>query len=116
MELFDLFGYEEQEGKRHLIYEKREEDILDTFTMEMLSNNKIEGLAPFSCIRMDRDVKMKYNITGLITLRELFSSPIRKQKFLGILESLAENMLRAEEYMLDVSFLMNLLFILIQKG
>ena len=48
-------------------------------------------------------MKMKYNITGLITLQELFSSPIRKQKFLGILESLAENMLRAEEYMLDVS-------------
>lgn len=103
MGMLDLFRYEEQEGKRYLIYEKREEDVLDTFTMEMLSNNKIEGLAPFSCIRMDRDVKMKYNITGLITLQELFSSPIRKQKFLGILESLAENMLRAEEYMLDVS-------------
>lgn len=103
MERLDLFGYEEQEGKRYLIYEKRETDVLDTFTMEMLSNNKIEGLAPFSCIRMNRDVKMKYNITGLITLQELFSSPIRKQKFLGILESLAENMLRADEYMLDVS-------------
>lgn len=103
MELLDLFRNEEQEGKRYLIYEKREEDVLDTFTMEMLSNNKIEGLVPFSCIRMDRDVKMKYNITGLITLQELFSSTIAKQKFLGILEGLAENMLRAEEYMLDVS-------------
>lgn len=103
MELLDLFRHEEQEGKRYLIYEKREEDVLDSFTMEMLSNNKIEGLAPFSCIRMDRDVEMKYNITGLITLQELFSSTIAKQKFLGILESLAENVLRAEEYMLDVS-------------
>lgn len=112
MELFDLFGYEEQEGKRYLIYEKREEDVLDTFTMEMMSNNKIEGLVPFSCIRMDRDVKMKYNITGLITLQELFSSPVRKQKFLGILESLVENMLRADEYMLDVSaYILNESFI-----
>lgn len=112
MELLDLFKYEEQEGKRYLIYEKREEDVLDTFTMEMLSNNKIEGIVPFSCIRMDRDVKMKYNITGLITLQELFSSKITKQKFLGILEKMAENMLRAEEYMLDVSsYILNKSFI-----
>lgn len=103
MELLELFKYEEQEGRKYLVYEKREADILDTFTLEMLSNNKIEGLASFSSIRLDQEVTMKYNVTGKTTLRELFAVPIRREKFLGILRELIQTLLRAEDYMLDVS-------------
>lgn len=103
MSYSDMFEYEEHEGKKYLIYEKRETDILDTFTVQMLSNNKIEGAALFSCIRMDRSVHMKYNISGFKTLREVFSDMINRQKFLGILESLADALIRAEDYMLDLA-------------
>lgn len=103
MELLDSFKYEEQDGKKYLVYTKRETDILDTFTLEMLANNIIEGLAAFSSIRLDNDIKMKYNVTGMITLREVLSSIIGKEKFLDILEKITQAVIRAEDYMLDMS-------------
>lgn len=103
METLDLFKYEEQEGKKYLVYENEKDEALDNFTLEMLSNNKIDGAAPFSCIQMDRSVIMKYNVTGLETLQTKFSAPVGKKTFLGILESLADALIRAEDYMLDIS-------------
>lgn len=103
MDFSDTFEFEEREGRKYLVYEKREGDILDTFTMEMLSNNKIEGLAAFSCVRMNHEVRMKYNITGLTSLKEMFADTINRKNFLSILESLADAVIRADDYMLDVS-------------
>ena len=41
------FNYEEQEVKEYLVYNKRTEDKIDPLTMEMMANNKIDGLIPF---------------------------------------------------------------------
>ena len=103
MDLSDMFKHEEIEGRKYLVYEKRQNDILDTFTMEMLSNNRIKGLASFSCLQMDLSISMKYNITGLISLKDLFENTVNKSTFLNILESLADAVLQAENYMLDLS-------------
>lgn len=103
MDLSEMFKYEELEDRKYLVYEKREDDVLDTFTLEMLSNNRIEGLAAFSCMQMDHSVRMKYNVTGLKSLKELFSDTINRQKFLAVLESLADTVIRSEDYMLDLS-------------
>ena len=103
MDLSEMFKYEEQENRKYLVYEKRESDVLDTFTLEMMSNNRIEGLAAFSCMQMDHSVRMKYNVTGLKSLEELFSDTINRQKFLAVLESLADTVIRSEDYMLDLS-------------
>lgn len=97
------FTYEEQGDKRYLVYAKKGDDKLDSFTMEMLSNNTINGLAPFSCIQIDDVVYMKYNITGLISLTEYFSKLVKRQSFLTILEGLADSILLADDYMLAVS-------------
>lgn len=99
----DLFRYEEQDGKKYLVYEKREEDTQDRFTMEMLSNNRIEGLVPFSYIQIDHEIYMKYNVTGLKSMKELFSGKINRKTILSILGSLSDAVLRAEDYMLEVS-------------
>lgn len=103
MDLSEMFKYEEQENRKYLVYEKRESDVLDTFTLEMLSNNRIEGLAAFSCMQMDHSVRMKYNVTGLKSLEELFSDTINRQRFLALIESLADTLIRSEDYMLDLS-------------
>ena len=47
------FTYEEQGNKKYLVYEKMPEDTLDTLTLEMISNNQIEGLAPTNHIQID---------------------------------------------------------------
>lgn len=103
MDLSEIFKYEEQEDRRYLVYEKRETDVLDAFTMEMLMRNKIDGIAAFSCTQLDRLVKMKYNVTGLKSLKEFFMNTINRMKFLTFLESFADALLVAEDYMLDLS-------------
>lgn len=97
------FSYEEQGTKRYLVYTRDKDDKLDLFTMEMLSNNKIPGLAAFSCIQMDNTIYMKYNITGLKSLSEYFLAPVKRQNFLSLLDSLTDSLISADEYMLNLS-------------
>ena len=42
------FTYEEQGNKRYLVYEKKPDDSMDILTLEMMSNNRIDGLVPVS--------------------------------------------------------------------
>ena len=49
------FEYEEQGGKTYLIYKISSEERIDTLTLEMLSNNRIEGTVPVIFIIGIRD-------------------------------------------------------------
>lgn len=97
------FTYEEQGDRRYLVYEKKPEDILDTLTLEMISNNQIEGLAPANHIQMDDHFYMKYDITGCKSLREYMQGTINRQQLLHIMESIADTAMEAEDYMLRFS-------------
>lgn len=97
------FQYEKQGEKEYLVYQKRDSEDLDTFTTEMLSNNRIPGLVPFSYIQMDQSISMKYNITGLVSLETYLENTVKKGQFLKILKSLCDAVMQAEDYMLDVS-------------
>ncbi|MGI6006587.1 MAG: DUF6382 domain-containing protein [Ruminococcus sp.] len=97
------FSYEEQAGKRYLVYEKKAEDTLDFLTLEMIRNNKIEGLAPFTCIQIDGRVLMKYDITELISIKKYLSGLVSRQKLLNILENILDVLVEAEEYLLETS-------------
>lgn len=37
------FTYEEQGEKKYLVYEKKTDDKMDHLTLEMMSNNRIDG-------------------------------------------------------------------------
>lgn len=97
------FTSEEQGSRRYLVYKKRTEDVTDTVAMGMISNNRIEGTAPFVRIQMDETVYMKYDITGLVTLREYLSGTVNRKKLLGALESILDTIMAAEDYMLESS-------------
>lgn len=97
------FTYEDQGESSFLVYEKKEDDIIDTMTLGMVSNNKIRGILPFLYAQVDGSVYMKYNISGKVSLEEFFSGTINRKKFLNILNSIADVVIRAEEYMLETS-------------
>ena len=97
------FTYEEQGDRRYLVYEKKPEDTLDTLTLEMISNNQIEGLAPANHIQMDDHFYMKYDITGCKSLREYMQGTINRQQLLHIMESIVDTAMEAEDYMLRFS-------------
>lgn len=97
------FTYEEQGDKRYLIYEKNADDRMDILTLEMMSNNRIEGLVPVNYTQVDDFFYMKYDITGLQCLREIFQKPVNRNRFFPILESILDAAMMAEEYMLPLS-------------
>lgn len=97
------FHYDEQGEKKYLIYQKKDCDELDRFTMEMLSNNRIPGLVPFSYMQMDQSVSMRYNVTGLDSLSAYLKNTVKKREFLSVLDSICDAAIQAEDYMLDTS-------------
>ena len=97
------FNYEEQEGKEYLVYNKRAEDKIDPLTMEMMSNNKIDGLIPFESIQVDGALTLKYNVTGLESLKDYFSGIVGRKKLIHVLEEIAAAFIEAEDYLLDPS-------------
>lgn len=111
------FTYEEQGNKRYLVYEKKPDDSMDILTLEMMSNNRIDGLVPVSHTQIDDCFYMKYDITGLQSLREYFQKPINRKKFFSILESILGAAMMAEEYMLTLaSYVLNLDYMYIDSS
>ncbi len=97
------FAYEEQEGRKYLVYEKEAEDELDTLTLEMMSNNRIDGVVPSNHIRIDDRFYMKYDITNLKSLREFLKGVVNREKIMAVMESIVDAAMAAEDYMLSLS-------------
>ena len=97
------FAYEEQEGRKYLVYEKEAEDELDTLTLEMMSNNRIDGVVPSNHIRIDDRFYMKYDITNLKSLCEFLKGVVNREKIMAVMESIVDAAMAAEDYMLSLS-------------
>lgn len=98
-------SHEEQDGRSYLVYKKMPEDRLDTFTMEMLSNNRIAGTVPASFLRMNDEVTVKYDITGLVSLKTYLAGTVKREKILSVFASVADVLASSQEYMLRTSSL-----------
>lgn len=99
----DAFTYEEQGGRRYLSYEKRAGDDIDFLTLEMISNNTIEGAASSSYIQIDDKFFIKYDITGLLPLCDYLKGTVSREQLLNVLGAVADAAIEAEDYMLDIS-------------
>lgn len=97
------FEYEKQGMTNFLVYKKKENDELDSMTIGMISNHKIEGVIPFVYQQIDHGVYFKYNISSMNTLKDYFSGVVSKRRFLTVLRSLVNTFAIAEEYMLEFS-------------
>ncbi len=97
------FTYEEQGEKKYLVYEKKTDDKMDHLTLEMMSNNRIDGVVPANHIQIDDRFYMKYDISGLISLREYLQGVVSRQKILSVLESIADAAIVSEDYLLSIS-------------
>lgn len=61
------YGYENQGTNTFLVYEIREDDVLDTMSLGMLTNNQIEGFAQTLFTQMDDEKYVKYNVSAKVT-------------------------------------------------
>lgn len=108
------FTYENQSTNTYLVYKIGAEEIIDTMSLGMITNNSIPGLAPAQFTQMDETKFIKYNISGRISVSQLFTGPVNRKRLLGIFHGIVNAMLSAEDYMLDSrSILLNLDYIFV---
>lgn len=96
-----VFTFETSGNNTFLVYAIQEEDVLDTMTLGMITNNRIPGMASVLYTQMNRDCFLKYNVTARVTVKQFFSGVVNRRRLLGVFSSVAEALVAAEEYMID---------------
>lgn len=106
------FRFETLGESTYMVYQLQDKDELDTLSLGMITNNKINGIAPILYTQMDENKYLKYNITSKVTVEQFFTGAVNKKRLLGVFSSIASAMLSAEEYMIDSSsFLLDMRYI-----
>ena len=100
---FMNFTFESQGTNTYLVYAVNPEDIIDTISLGMLTNNKIPGLVPTQFSQMNATKYIKYNVSSRVSVRQFFSGVVNKKRLLGVFCGIINAMLAAEEYMIDSS-------------
>ncbi|HQA59337.1 MAG TPA: DUF6382 domain-containing protein, partial [Acetivibrio sp.] len=97
------FTYENIGAKNFLVYNLDISDEVDTVTSGMLLNNKIEGLIPYTFSQLDTSRSFKYNITSKVTLNNYLTGNVTRKRLVGVLQSITNAILEAEEYLIDIN-------------
>ena len=108
------FSFENQGTNTYLVYKFKEDDIIDSMSLGMLINNKITGFADTLFTQMDSSKFIKYNISSKVSVEEFFSGSVNKKRLVGVLEGIANAIISAEEYMIDINsivFDLNYMFV-----
>jgi len=100
------FTFETQGANTYLVYQLTGVDELDTLSLGMITNNKINNLAPILFTQMDEQKYLKYNISSKTSVKEFFSGIVTKNRLLGVFSSILSALLAADEYMLNPSSIM----------
>lgn len=97
------FSFENQGTTTYLVYAVEEDDVIDSMSLGMLTNNKIPGLAPAIFIQLDSQKYIKYNVSAKISVKQFFEGQVNKKRLLGVFNGIVDAMLSAEEYMIDTN-------------
>ncbi len=95
------FSYENQSTITYLVYSISEDDIIDSMSLGMLTNNKIAGLAPAIYTQMNENRFIRYNVSARITAKQFLTGSVKRKRLLGILKDIVEGIISAEDYMID---------------
>lgn len=102
------FFYENQGTNKYLVYKFEENEKVDSLSLCMLTNNKIEGLVPLFYTQADDSRLIKYNISAKVTLKQFLADTINKKQMLRVIKGIVSALFTAEEYLLDdASVLLN---------
>ncbi|MFV0411980.1 MAG: DUF6382 domain-containing protein [Oscillospiraceae bacterium] len=111
--------FENQDFSSFLVYQLEPPEQLDGIALEMLSNNKLEGVIAPVFVQKENTVFLRYNITSKVTLESYYAGSIGKKRFLTSMSSIAAALQSAEEYMLrldDFALQKDLIFVEIGTG
>lgn len=92
---------ENQGSSTYLVYTIQSDDILDTMSLGMITNNRISGLAPALFTQMNTTKYIKYEITAKLAASKMFIGTVNKKRLVGVFSGIVEALLSAEDYMID---------------
>lgn len=93
--------YENQGTNTYLVYKIGKQDVVDSMSLGMLTNNKISGLTQTIFTQMDDEKILKFNVSAKVSVSQFFSGVVNKKRLIGVFSGIVSAMLSAEEYMLD---------------
>lgn len=96
------FTYENQGINTYLCCELTEMEI-DTMGLGMITNNRIQGFVPSVFTQMNGRKFVKYNISSKVTMKQFFSGQVKRKRLVSVLAGIADLLMQAEEYMLDIN-------------
>ena len=99
------FSYENQGTNTYLVYKLAEDDCIDSLGLGMLTNNKIPGLASAIFTQMNEEKYIKFNVSARVSVKQFFSGSVNKKRLIGVFSGIVDAMLSAEDYMIDVNFI-----------
>lgn len=97
------FTYENQGTNTYLVYQVAPDDVIDSMSLGMLTNNKIDGLATTLFMQVDMTKYIKYNVSAKVSVKQFFSGPVNKKRLVGVFSGIVNAMLSAEDYMIDTN-------------
>lgn len=100
------FTYENQGINTYLVYKVKEDDVIDSMSLGMVTNNSIPGLAATTFIQMDENKYIKYNVSAKISVKQFFSGPVNKRRLIGVFSSIVDAMIVSEDYMIDTDMVL----------
>lgn len=95
------FSFQNQGYNSFLCYEVEEGRDLDTLSIGMLTNNKINGFAQTVFSQIDTKRYLKYNVTSKVSARQFFAGTVNKNRLLSVFSGIVNAYLAADEYMID---------------
>lgn len=97
------FTYENQGSNTFMVYEVGAEEIIDSMSLGMITNNKILGFAPTIFFQQDTTKYFKYNISAKVSADQFLMGVVNKKRLIGVFQGIVNAMLSAEEYMIDAN-------------
>ena len=95
------FTFENYGTSTYLVYKLGEDEVLDTMSLGMLTNNKIPGLANTQFTQMDAFKYIKYNVTSHISVKQFFYGSVNRKRLIGVFKGIVNAVLSADDYMID---------------
>lgn len=82
-------------------YLLKSNDRIDNLTLGMMVNNDIEGFLPVQPIQVENDRYFRYDITGLVTMKEYLGEYVKKDRLLKVFYGIANTIRESSEYMIN---------------
>lgn len=114
-----MFSFENSNSKTYVVYKFNDNDVIDSLSLGMISNNSINNFAPAVFTQIDGTKMIKYDVTSKIAASQIFNGIVKRKWFIEIFKSIMDAISAADDYMIvsdSIILDLNYIFVDISTG